>query len=185
MRPSTVAESDWHTPQASIRMRTWPTGGSSSGFSVSFSRVRNRGSTHSARSCRRRNRRRRVGPPPGLRLPRRSHRGIGSGGDRVRSLKPRIRISCARNALPACELTTNDGQEKERLTQRTCYINGLLFCPANYLPSETHFSVANHRSWPRCMRLSSVSRRWTASLPLPTSSVTTRHALPCGFRYQL
>src|SRR5271163_2125302 len=35
--PSTVAESEWHTPQASTRMRTWPAGGSTSGFSVSSS----------------------------------------------------------------------------------------------------------------------------------------------------
>jgi Nucleotidyl transferase AbiEii toxin, Type IV TA system len=54
-----------------------------------------------------------------------------------------------------------------------------------HLPSEIHFSVASHRSWPRCMRLSSVSRRCAASFPLPTSSVTTRQASPCGFRYQV
>src|ERR1700682_4680352 len=35
--PSTVAESEWHTPQASTRMRTWPSGGSITGFSVSSS----------------------------------------------------------------------------------------------------------------------------------------------------
>jgi hypothetical protein len=55
----------------------------------------------------------------------------------------------------------------------------------SYFPSETHFRVASQRSWPRCMRPSSVSRRWTASLPLPTSSVTTRHASPRVFRYQV
>src|SRR5271156_2983517 len=32
--PSTVMASEWHTPQASTRMRTWPADGSSSGFSV-------------------------------------------------------------------------------------------------------------------------------------------------------
>ena len=54
-----------------------------------------------------------------------------------------------------------------------------------HLPSDIHFNVASHRSWPRCMRLWSVSRRCAASLPLPTSSVTTRQASPCGLRYQV
>src|SRR5262249_3634351 len=34
-RPSTVPESEWHTPQASTRMRTWRGPGSSSGFLTS------------------------------------------------------------------------------------------------------------------------------------------------------
>src|ERR1700687_1088528 len=35
--PSTVAESEWQTPQASTRMRTWPAGGSTSGLCDSSS----------------------------------------------------------------------------------------------------------------------------------------------------
>ena len=86
--------------------------------------------------------------------------------------KPRFRRSAS------CRGTT------ERRRQRPS-IFGCLRQAAVHFPSDIHFKVASHRSWPRCMRLSSVSRRCAASLPLPTSSVTTRQASPCGLRYQV
>jgi hypothetical protein len=53
------------------------------------------------------------------------------------------------------------------------------------LLSEIHRRVASHRSWPRCIRPSSISRRCFASFPLPTSSVTTRQPSARACRYQV
>jgi hypothetical protein len=43
---------------------------------------------------------------------------------------------------------------------------------AVHFPSDVHFKVASHRSWPRCMRLSSVSRSCAASGSTPQALLT-------------
>src|ERR1700685_2850327 len=58
------------------------------------------------------------------------------------------------------------------------------FVRQDYFASATHFKVANQRSCPRCMSVSSLLRRPAASFPTPASSVTTWHMAPRGSRYQ-
>jgi hypothetical protein len=53
-----------------------------------------------------------------------------------------------------------------------------------YFASAIHFRVASQRSWPRCIRVSSLLRRPAASVPTPASSITTWHMAPLGSRYQ-
>jgi hypothetical protein len=57
---------------------------------------------------------------------------------------------------------------------------------AVYFPSDIHFKVASHRSWPRCMRLSSVSRRVVVQTlevePIRGVEVALDHAASTAFQ---